>query len=114
MAIFPASHYVVPQEQIERAIKGIKEELAEQVTYFKEHDQLIESQRIAERTNFDIEMLRETGFCSGIENYSRHLAGLEPGQPPSTLIDFVNLNRRSIRCYLYLQHLVNTKKSMNY
>ena len=87
-AIFPASHYVVPQEQIERAIKGIKEELAEQVTYFKEHDQLIEAQRIAERTNFDIEMLRETGFCSGIENYSRHLAGLEPGQPPSTLIDF--------------------------
>ena len=87
-AIFPASHYVVPQEQIERAIKGIKEELAEQVTYFKEHDQLIEAQRIAERTNFDIEMLRETGFCSGIENYSRHLAGLEPGQPASTLIDF--------------------------
>ena len=87
-AIFPASHYVVPQEQIERAIKGIKEELAEQVAYFKEHDQLIEAQRIAERTNFDIEMLRETGFCSGIENYSRHLAGLEPGQPPSTLIDF--------------------------
>ena len=87
-AIFPASRYVVPQEQIERAIKGIKEELAEQVTYFKEHDQLIEAQRIAERTNFDIEMLRETGFCSGIENYSRHLAGLEPGQPPSTLIDF--------------------------
>ena len=88
VAIFPASHYVVPQEQIERAIKGIKAELAEQVTYFKEHDQLIEAQRIAERTNFDIEMLRETGFCSGIENYSRHLAGLEPGQPPSTLIDF--------------------------
>ena len=88
VAIFPASHYVVPQEQIERAIKGIKEELAEQVAYFKEHDQLIEAQRIAERTNFDIEMLRETGFCSGIENYSRHLAGLEPGQPPSTLIDF--------------------------
>ena len=58
------------------------------MTYFKEHDQLIEAQRIAERTNFDIEMLRETGFCSGIENYSRHLAGLEPGQPPSTLIDF--------------------------
>ena len=87
-AIFPASHYVVPQEQIERAIKGIKEELAQQVAYFKEHDQLIEAQRIAERTNFGIEMLRETGFCSGIENYSRHLAGLEPGQPPSTLIDF--------------------------
>lgn len=87
-AIFPASHYVVPQEQIERAIKGIKEELAQQVTYFKENDQLIEAQRIAERTNFDIEMLRETGFCSGIENYSRHLAGTKPGEPPSTLIDF--------------------------
>ena len=87
-AIFPASHYVVPQEQIERAIKGIKEELAEQVTYFKEHDQLIEAQRIAERTYVVIGMLRETGFCSGIENYSRHLAGLEPGQQPSTLIDF--------------------------
>ena len=76
------------QDGSEILIKGIKEELAEQVTYFKEHDQLIEAQRIAERTNFDIEMLRETGFCSGIENYSRHLAGLEPGQPPSTLIDF--------------------------
>ena len=88
MAIFPASHYVVPQEQIERAIKGIKEELAEQVTYFKEHDQLIDAQRIAERTNFDIEMLKETGFCSGIENYSRHLAGLRPGQAPYTLIDY--------------------------
>ena len=88
VAIFPASHYVVPQEQIERAIKGIKEELAEQVTYFKEHDQLIEAQRIAERTNFDIEMLRETGFCSGIENYSRHLTGLAPGQPPYTLMDY--------------------------
>ena len=88
IAIFPASHYVVPQEQIERAIKGIKEELAQQVEYFKENDQLIEAQRIAERTNFDIEMMRETGFCSGIENYSRHLAGLKPGEPPNTLIDF--------------------------
>ncbi|HJC50039.1 MAG TPA: excinuclease ABC subunit UvrB [Candidatus Anaerostipes avistercoris] len=88
IAIFPASHYVVPQEQIERAIKGIKEELAQQVEYFKENDQLIEAQRIAERTNFDIEMMRETGFCSGIENYSRHLAGLKLGEPPNTLIDF--------------------------
>ena len=88
IAIFPASHYVVPQEQIERAIKGIKEELAQQVEYFKENDQLIEAQRIAERTNFDIEMMLETGFCSGIENYSRHLAGLKPGEPPNTLIDF--------------------------
>ena len=88
VAIFPASHYVVPQEQIERAIKGIKEELAEQVTYFKEHDQLIEAQRIAERTNFDIEMMKETGFCSGIENYSRHLAGRAEGEMPETLMDY--------------------------
>ena len=87
-AVFPASHYVVPQEQIERAIKGIKEELAEQVTYFKEHDQLIEAQRIAERTNFDIEMMKETGFCSGIENYSRHLAGRAEGEMPETLMDY--------------------------
>lgn len=88
VAIFPASHYAVPEEQIERAIGTIKEELEERVAYFKEHDQLLEAQRIAERTNFDIEMLRETGFCSGIENYSRHLAGLEPGATPNTLIDF--------------------------
>ena len=88
LAIFPASHYVVPQEQIEQAIVNIKQELAERVKYFQENDQLIEAQRIAERTNFDIEMLRETGFCSGIENYSRHLTGGKPGEPPSTLIDF--------------------------
>lgn len=88
LAIFPASHYVVPQEQIEQAIVNIKQEMAEQVKYFQENDQLIEAQRIAERTNFDIEMLRETGFCSGIENYSRHLTGGRPGEPPSTLIDF--------------------------
>ena len=86
--IFPASHYVVPQEQIERAVKTIKEELDERVEYFKENDQLLEAQRISERTNFDIEMMRETGFCSGIENYSRHLAGLAPGQPPNTLMDY--------------------------
>ena len=87
-AIFPASHYVVPEEQIERAVGTIKEELAERVAWFKENDQLLEAQRISERTNFDIEMLRETGFCSGIENYSRHLTGLAPGVPPYTLIDF--------------------------
>ena len=87
-AIFPASHYVVPQEQIEKAVVSIKEELEERVAWFKEHDQLLEAQRIAERTNFDIEMLKETGFCSGIENYSRHLTGLAPGQAPYTLIDF--------------------------
>ncbi len=88
VAIFPASHYVVPQEQIEKAVGTIKAELEERVAYFKENDQLLEAQRIAERTNFDIEMLKETGFCSGIENYSRHLTGLAPGQAPYTLIDF--------------------------
>ena len=88
VAIFPASHYVVPEEQVKRAIETIQEELAQQVAYFKENDQLLEAQRIAERTNFDMEMLRETGFCSGIENYSRHLAGLQPGETPNTLIDF--------------------------
>ena len=87
-AIFPASHYVVPQEQIERAVSTIKEELDERVAWFKENDKLLEAQRIAERTNFDMEMLKETGFCSGIENYSRHLTGLEPGKAPYTLIDF--------------------------
>ena len=86
--IFPASHYVVPQEQIERAVKTIKEELDERVEYFKENDQLLEAQRISERTNFDIEMMQETGFCSGIENYSRHLAGLPAGCPPYTLMDY--------------------------
>ncbi len=86
--IFPASHYVVPEEQIERAVGTIKEELAGRVAWFKENDKLLEAQRIAERTNFDMEMLKETGFCSGIENYSRHLTGLAPGQAPYTLIDF--------------------------
>ena len=87
-AIFPASHYVVPQEKINEATKEIENEMEERVRYFKSEDKLIEAQRIAERTNFDIEMLRETGFCSGIENYSRHLAGLEPGVPPYTLMDY--------------------------
>ncbi len=87
-AIFPASHYVVPQEQINRATAGIEEELAERVRYFKGEDKLLEAQRIAERTNFDIEMLRETGFCSGIENYTRWLSGLAPGDPPYTLLDY--------------------------
>ena len=87
-AIFPASHYVVPQEQIKRATVAIEEELEERVRYFKSEDKLLEAQRIAERTNFDIEMLRETGFCSGIENYSRHLSGYAPGQPPKTLLDY--------------------------
>ena len=79
IAIFPASHYVVPKEHMEKAIKNIEIELEEQVRYFKGEDKLLEAQRIAERTNFDIEMMRETGFCSGIENYSRHLAGLAAG-----------------------------------
>ena len=88
IAIFPASHYVVPKERMEKAIKNIEIEMEEQVKYFKGEDKLLEAQRIAERTNFDIEMMRETGFCSVIENYSRHLAGLAPGQPPNTLIDY--------------------------
>ena len=88
VAVFPASHYVVPQEKIDRACVTIAEELEERVRYFKSEDKLIEAQRIAERTNFDIEMLRETGFCSGIENYSRHLTGQKPGEPPQTLMDY--------------------------
>ena len=88
IAIFPASHYVVPQEKINKALVNIEAELDERVRYFKGEDKLLEAQRIRERTDFDIEMLRETGFCSGIENYSRHLAGLAPGVPPYTLIDY--------------------------
>ena len=88
IAIFPASHYVVDRENIKRAVADIEEELEERVKAFKRNDKLLEAQRIAERTNFDIEMLKETGFCSGIENYSRHLAGLRPGQAPYTLIDY--------------------------
>ena len=88
IAIFPASHYVVPQEKINAACKNIEKELEERIRYFKSEDKLLEAQRISERTNFDIEMLRETGFCSGIENYSRHLAGMEPGAMPHTLMDF--------------------------
>ena len=88
IGIFPASHYVVPAEQIQKAAIAIEEELRERVDYFKSEDKLLEAQRISERTNFDIEMMKETGFCSGIENYSRHLSGLEPGQPPYTLLDY--------------------------
>ena len=87
IGIFPASHYVVPAEQIQKAAIAIEEELKERVDYFKSEDKLLEAQRISERTNFDIEMMKETGFC-GIENYSRHLSGLEPGQPPYTLLDY--------------------------
>ena len=87
-AVFPASHYVVPMEKIHAACDRIEEELAERVKFFKGEDKFIEAQRIAERTNFDIEMLKETGFCSGIENYSRHLAGRPKGAMPETLIDY--------------------------
>ncbi|HIS57500.1 MAG TPA: excinuclease ABC subunit UvrB [Candidatus Fimimorpha excrementavium] len=88
VAIFPASHYVVDREKLLQATKAIEEELKERVAFFKSEDKLLEAQRISERTNFDIEMMKETGFCSGIENYSRHLAGLAPGQPPHTLMDY--------------------------
>ncbi len=86
--IFPASHYVVAHEDMIRATNDIEAELKERVEYFRRHDRLIEAQRIAERTHFDVEMLRETGFCSGIENYSRHLAGLPAGATPHTLLDY--------------------------
>ncbi len=86
--IFPASHYVVAQEKIHAACKVIEQELEERVKYFKGEDMLLEAQRISERTNFDVEMLRETGFCSGIENYSRHLNGMAEGEPPFTLLDY--------------------------
>ena len=88
LAIFPASHYVVPKEKMMEATEHILEEMKEQVAFFKSEDKLLEAQRIAERTNFDVEMMRETGFCSGIENYSRHLVGSAPGEPPCTLIDY--------------------------
>ena len=88
IAVFPASHYVVPMERILSATNEIEKELDEQVQFFKSEDKLLEAQRIAERTNYDIEMLRETGFCSGIENYSRHLAGLPAGATPHTLMDY--------------------------
>jgi len=88
IAIFPASHYVVPTEKILEAAEDIEEEMNQRITYFKSEDKLLEAQRIQERTNFDLEMLKETGFCSGIENYSRHLSGLKEGEPPYTLIDY--------------------------
>ena len=88
IAVFPASHYVVPQQKINEACIAIEQEMEERVTWFKSRDKLIEAQRIAERTNFDVEMMRETGFCSGIENYSRHLAGMPAGSTPHTLMDY--------------------------
>ncbi|MCR4956156.1 MAG: excinuclease ABC subunit UvrB [Lachnospiraceae bacterium] len=88
VAIFPASHYVMPPHKITKATEDILEELDERVSYFKQNDKLLEAQRISERTNFDVEMIRETGFCSGIENYSRHLYGMQPGEAPATLMDY--------------------------
>ena len=88
MVVFPASHYVVSPDKMERAIVGIENELRERVRYFKSEDKLIEAQRISERTHFDIEMMRETGFCSGIENYSMHLNGMQEGEMPHTLLDY--------------------------
>ncbi len=88
IAVFPASHYVVAPEKMEKALEGIEQEMEERVDYFKRNDKLIEAQRIRERTEFDMEMMRETGFCNGIENYSRHLTGLAPGEPPYTLLDY--------------------------
>ncbi len=88
VAIFPASHYVVPKDKLQLATENILEEMKERVAWFKSEDKLLEAQRIAERTNFDVEMMRETGFCSGIENYSRHLTFGKPGEPPWTLIDY--------------------------
>ncbi len=88
VAIFPASHYVVPKDKMLLATENILAEMKERVTFFKSEDKLLEAQRISERTNFDVEMMRETGFCSGIENYSRHLTGTAPGEPPWTLIDY--------------------------
>lgn len=88
MVVFPASHYVVDKEAMECAIRDIEAELEDRVRYFRSEDKLLEAQRISERTNFDIEMMRETGFCSGIENYSRHLSELKEGEPPHTLLDY--------------------------
>ncbi len=87
-AIFPASHYVVPEERIKKACDEIEKELKSQIEFFKSKDQLIEAQRIEERTEFDIEMLKETGFCSGIENYTRYMTGQKPGEPPMCLMDY--------------------------
>ena len=86
--IFPNSHYVTSKDKMERALKNIEEEMNERVAYFKSQNKLIEAQRIQERTNFDMEMMKETGFCQGIENYSRHISGREPGSAPYTLFDY--------------------------
>ncbi|MFQ5521266.1 MAG: excinuclease ABC subunit UvrB, partial [Candidatus Methylomirabilia bacterium] len=89
IAVYPANHYVTPEHQLERAIAGIQEELAERLIFFRSRNRLLEAQRLEQRTLFDIEMLREIGYCHGIENYSRHLTGRKPGEPPPTLIDYL-------------------------
>jgi len=88
IAIFPASHYATTREKMERAIRSIEQELEERLKYFREHDKLLEAQRLEQRTRYDLEMMREIGFCKGIENYSRHISGREPGSPPYTLLDY--------------------------
>jgi excinuclease ABC subunit B len=88
-AVFPAHHWVTPYEQLKAAIKNIQEELNDRVAYFKTHDKLVEAQRLEQRTNYDIEMILELGYCNGIENYSRHLAGRVVGSPPDTLVDYL-------------------------
>jgi len=90
--IYPGSHYVIPPDRMERAIEGINAELEERIAHFRQRGQLIEAQRIEQRTHFDLEMIREIGFCQGIENYSRHLSGRAPGEPPPTLIDYFPRN----------------------
>ena len=89
VAVYPASHYVTPAEELERAMESIRVELAERLTYFRSHNRLLEAQRLEQRTLFDLEMLREIGYCHGIENYSRHLAGRRAGETPATLIDYL-------------------------
>jgi len=88
IAIYPASHYTTPKDKLEAALEGIQEELKERIQYFRSQNQLIEAQRIEQRTMFDLEMIREIGYCQGVENYSRHLMGREPGSPPPTLLDY--------------------------
>ena len=88
VAIYPASHYIVPQDKMAAALEQIRQECDERVAYFKANNKLIEAQRIAERTNYDIEMLQEIGFCKGIENYSRVISGRKPGSTPYTLLDY--------------------------
>ena len=102
IAVYPNTHYLIAPDRYERAITGIEEELDERIAYFKKHNQLLEAQRLAQRTKFDLEMIRAMGYCHGIENYSRHLSGRAPGEPPPTLIDYfpkdLPPDRRRIAC----------------